>query len=89
MAVTTLRQCWTSWRRRRAVAGPEQLPPEVAQLTAEVERLRAEIARLRAEITGLNSQLLLTRAQRNAQCARADAILAGARQFQAVLDKTP
>ena len=89
MAVTTLRQRWTSWWRRRAVAAPEQLPPEVARLTAEVERSRAEIARLRAEITELNGQLLLTRAQRNAECARADALLAGAQQFQAVLDKTP
>ena len=89
MAVTRLRQRWTSWWRWSTVAGPEQLPPEVARLTAEVERLRAEIARLRAELTELNGQLLLTRAQRNAESARADALLAGAQQFQAVLDKTP
>ena len=70
MAVTTLRQRWTSWWRRRAVAGSEPVPPEVARLTAEVERLRAEI-------TELKSELLLTRAQRNAEAARADALLAG------------
>ena len=89
MAVTILRHRWRSWWRCRAAAGSERFPREVARLTAEVQRLRAEIAQLRAEITELNSQLLVTRAQRNAESARADALLAGAWQFQAVLDKTP
>ena len=80
--MTTLRQRWTSWWRRPVVAEPERSPAD-----AEIARLRAEIGRLRAEITGLNGRIVLLTAQRNAESARADALLAGARQFQAELDQ--